>query len=476
MNVAIIGGGLASPKTSTRSLRITVIGGGFTGLTAAYDLSKRGHHVTLFEKEPHLGGLAYGFTNPNWQWHLEAAYHHLFTNDRHIIGLIHELGLSDTLIIKRPITANLLPPSLLSSRPSSRPGLYPDSIGVDSGSGVPIFQLDSPMHLFRFPALSIQDKFRTAILLAFLKLFPFWKLLEGFTAEQLLVSIGGVEAWKTIWEPLLYGKFGDFAPTVSAAWFWARIQKRTQRLCYIEGGFHTLVEALRKAIIDNGGEIFTSTAVESIQNVSGGSYNVLWKKHKQKFDKVLITIPTPFALSLLPKYEIRNTKYESLLSIPHLTAQTLILETDKPILKDVYWLNVTDRSFPFLAAVAHTNFMDSKYYGNHHLTYFGNYLPHGHPYLSMTKEQLLKKIMPFIKRLLPSPNYQLRITNSHMFVGPFAQPVHQLHYSQKIPPIQTPIPGIYMANMDYVVPWDRGTNYAVELGQRAAKCILKEAK
>ena len=95
--------------------------------------------------------------------------------------------------------------------------------------------------------------------------------------------------------------------------------------------------------------------------------------------------------------------------------------------------------------------MDKKYYGGHHLTYFGNYLPAGHKYLSMTKEELLKEFMPFIKRLCPSMNYKL-ITNYFLFTGPIAQPVHELRYSEKIPPVQTPVAGVYLANMDFIVP------------------------
>lgn len=407
-------------------MRIAIIGGGFTGLAAAYELSKAGHSVTLFEKEKHLGGLAYGFKEPQWRWHIEAAYHHLFTNDHHIINLVRELGLADKLIIKRPITATLW-----------RSQMY---------------QLDSPFHLLAFPGLSIIDKFRTGAALACLKIFPFWKLLEGITAEQFLVSIGGVRGWKTIWEPLLYGKFGDLAPTVAASWFMARIKKRTPSLCYIAGGFHTLVAALETAIKRHGGKMYTGKTLTSLP---------------KGFDRVLLTVPTPIALKLVPDLA---WSIGHLASVPHLHAQTLILETDRPILRRVYWLNVTDRSFPFLAAVAHTNFMEPKYYGGRHLTYFGNYLPQGHQYLSMTKEQLLKKFMPFIKRL--SHNSLFTIHNSYLFVGPFAQPVHELHYSQKIPPIQTPLPDIYLANMDFVVPWDRGTNYAVALGIKAAKVIL----
>lgn len=402
-------------------MNIAIIGGGFTGLTAAYKLSKAGHNVTVFEKEKHLGGLAIGFKEKHWSWHLEAAYHHLFTNDTAIIGLIAELGLADKLIIKRPITSTLW-----------RGRMH---------------QLDSPLHLLTFPGLSYVDKIRTGIALGFLKIFPFWRILENITAEHFLISIGGVKAWETIWKSLLYGKFSDLAPTVSAAWFWARIVKRTSRLYYIRGGFHTLVTALSEAINKNGGIIKTGVSLTKIP---------------EGFDKILFTVPSPIATKLVPKLHVP--------AIPHLHAQTLIVETDKPILKDVYWLNVTDQSFPFLAAVAHTNFMDSSHYGGRHLTYFGNYLPPEHPYISMNANQLCKIFLPFIRRL--SPNLKFEILNVKLFVGPFAQPVHQLHYSQKIPPIQTAIPNIYLANMDFVFPWDRGTNYAVALGIKAANVIL----
>jgi len=333
-------------------MQIAVIGGGMTGLTAAYRLAASGHRVDVFEKEPYLGGLAYGFTKDSWDWHIEGAYHHLFTNDAAILSLLQELGHADDILTLRPVTA-----SLFRDTP---------------------YQLDSPYSLLTFPGLSVVSKLRTAFLLGLLKITPVWQPFEAITAEHLLTTIGGEEAFRTIWKPLLYGKFGNLAPEVAASWFWARIKKRTPHLIYIRGGFHTAVTALKQAIEQSGGRIHTGTAVSSVRRTNN-TYTVSWKKTGRMFDAVVLTVPTPLVTRIMP--ELPEAYVQPLTSIPHLFAQTLIVETDKPILHNVYWLNITDTSFPFLAAVAHTNFVRASRYGGRHLTYFGNYLPAGHRYL-----------------------------------------------------------------------------------------------
>jgi protoporphyrinogen oxidase len=452
-------------------MRIAVIGGGFTGLSAAYYLSKQGHSVTVFEKENHLGGLAGGFRPPavGWDWPLEKSYHHLFTNDHAILGLINELGLSGKLIIKRPVTANLLPRLL-----TGNVGRFSQNDKRIAGPGKTaqiacplITQLDSPVHLLRFPGLSMTDKLRTGALVAFCKVYPFWQTLEGVTAKDFFIKFGGSAGWEKIWAPMMNGKFGKYENTIAASWLWARIHKRTPSLCYITGGFAALIDALAGAIKINGGSIQTGVTVSAFSQ-KDSQFCI----HNSQFNSVLFTTPTPVAVKLISQLPTTHYPLPATQPIPHLYAQTLILETDKPILRDVYWLSVNDRTFPFLAVVAHTNFMDKKHYGNRHLTYIGNYLPDSHPYLSMTKEQLLKLFLPYIKKLHPSP---FTLHTSHLFTAPYAQPVHQLRYSLRAPKLVTPVKNVYLANIDSIYPWDRGTNYAVELGQKAAKHISERA-
>ncbi|MFC1626882.1 FAD-dependent oxidoreductase [Patescibacteria group bacterium] len=426
-------------------MKFAIIGGGLTGLTAAYELTKKGHEVTVYEKQKTLGGLARGFKEPIWEWHLDYAYHHFFTNDSFVYKLLKELKLDHTILIKRPVTSTY----------------YGDAI----------HQFDSPLHLLTYSPLPIVDRLRTGIMIGLCKINPFWKPLEHFTAQSLFKPITGEKSWKLIWHPLLVGKFHSHTADIAASWLWARIYKRTPKLGYIKGGFQTLTEGLAKKIRNQGGIIQPNTEIHTIRNQSNKKYafkiriNNTWKQ----FHKVLITTPSSVLESLipqLPKNYINNLKH-----IPHLDAQMLILATKKPILKDIYWLNINNRSFPFLAAVAHTNFIDKKHYGGMHLSYFGNYLPSDHNMLKLSKTQLITKFMPYIQKLNPSFK-KSSIIKSYMFIGSDAQPVHTIDYSKQAPPFNTPMKGLYLANMDSIYPWDRGTNYAIELGKKVAKKLL----
>ena len=149
----------------------------------------------------------------------------------------------------------------------------------------------------------------------------------------------------------------------------------------------------------------------------------------------------------------------------------MVLELSESFLKDdVYWLNICEEQYPFLAVVEHTHFIDKKHYNNNHIVYVGKYLPHGHKYFSLKPDELLQEYDPFLKKL--KKNYKESIISTSVFKVPFAQPIVPVNYSQKVLPFATPMHGVYLANMQQVYPWDRGTNFAVEAGEKVAEEII----
>jgi protoporphyrinogen oxidase len=389
---------------------IQIAGAGLTGLTAAYRLLKAGYQVEIYEKEAFAGGLAASVKQKNWQWSLERFYHHLFTTDFFIQDLITELGLKNKLFFRSPKTSIYFREQ--------------------------IHHFDSPLSLLKFPFLSPVAKIRTGLTTLYLQKTTRWQPLEQLRAVDWLPRYYGRTAYQILWEPLLKSKFGRYYDQISMAWFWARLNKRSPQLGYLQGGFQTLIDALIKKITALGGKIyFNKTFVKS-------------------FKKAIILKTSP------------DNK------IPWLGAINLVLELRQPFLTDsTYWLNINDSSFPFVAVVEHTNFIDKKYYGNHHLVYVGGYYPPNHPYFSSPPDQLFSNWLPYLQKINPSFKRPLTVS-SFLFTSLSAQPVLPLNYSQIIPPIRIN-KNLYQASMEQVYPYDRGLNYAVDLGNRAANEIIK---
>src|SRR5688500_9494324 len=78
---------------------VVVIGAGFAGLAAAYELAKQGREVIVAEADSEVGGLAGSF-DVNGE-PLEKFYHHWFTNDVQVTDLVAELG-STSHVLHRP--------------------------------------------------------------------------------------------------------------------------------------------------------------------------------------------------------------------------------------------------------------------------------------------------------------------------------------------------------------------------------------
>ncbi|MDE2589495.1 MAG: FAD-dependent oxidoreductase, partial [Patescibacteria group bacterium] len=407
-------------------MNIAIIGAGFTGLTAGLRLLQAGHRVTIIEKAEQPGGLALGFTKPQWKWTVEEYYHHWFTNDKAVLSLAAELQYP--VVIARPKT----------------------SVFVDQK----IYQLDSPTKLLTFPKLSVSQRLQMAFVLGALRYDPFWKPLERVRAAEFLSKSMGKKGYKMIWEPQLRNKFGDYMQEISLAWFWARIAKRTSSLAYPEKGFLPFAQTLADHITKLGGKIIYSTSIEKIEK-KDTSFSL--GKEFGEFDKVLVTLPSFAFLKLFP--QLPEPYKKKLQPLKGLGAQTVVLRLKEQFFTDgTYWLSVCDTSSPVLAIVEHTNFMDKQYYNNEHIVYLGNYLPQGHPNFSKTTKELLQLFDPYLKKL--NHTYDKHIIAADMFSVPFAQPIVPVNYSKMIPSIQTPVPGLYLANMQQVYPWDRGTNYA----------------
>ena len=424
---------------------IAVIGAGAGGLAAAYDLVQAGHQVTVFEQESRPGGLAAGFKEPEWDWELEKFYHHWFQSDHAILSLIDELGLSNKVEFHQPTTV-----------------MYYNG---------DFYPFDTPIAALKFPGLSFLGKMRFGFVTVFLRYLAKWEPLEKYTAHEWMKKYYGEKVYSTMLEPMLVGKFSSFYKEVNMAWFWARFKARTPKLGTFNGGFQAFLDKFAEILSQKGVRFSFDTGIRGIQPLENGQIELSLENGKAIFDQVLATVP-PFLLAKLTP-SLDEAYKQKLTSLKNIGAVVLILSIKKPLSKKgYYWFNLPKSSgFPFLALVEHTNFLAPEHYNGEHLIYCGDYLENSHEYFSLSKEEMVARFLPSLKRI--NPDFETDwLQKSWLFRAPYAQPVPGVNHSEKIPAIQTPISNLFFASMSQVYPWDRGTNYAVELGRKAARMML----
>jgi protoporphyrinogen oxidase len=405
-----------------RIMKIGVIGGGLTGLVAANRLVPE-HEVHIFEKLPYLGGCLSSY-NVNDYW-IERYYHHFFSGDLSLFGLIHEMGLSDKIEWKTGTTGYL-----------ANNRIYP---------------LNTPMQILRYPELSIIDKAKLAYLTLTAKKTDI-NALDAITAEQYIIEHLGKNVYLSFFEPLLKSKFGEQRKDISAAWLISRIAIRSdrgvsgERLGYINGGFHLLVDSLEQSITSKGGIINKQTPVSSISSLNGG-----WEINSTRYDSIITTIPPQV---------LERIGGPSIPPIPYQGAACMTLAMDREVTEGIYWLNMKDTA-PYGAVVTHTNFIPAERYGEH-IVYLASYF-------SGTVPAHLDSHMinDFCTRFSVSPS---EIKWHYMAVDPWAGPVYRTGFRSLIPAYENR--GLFMAGMFSKTNYpERSMEGSIRAGSEVAECV-----
>ena len=436
---------LASVSEPRRPASVVVVGAGFSGLSAAYELVLRGYRPIVLEADSVVGGLASTFTIEGTR--LERFYHHWFTSDRFIIELVRELGLEDRVAYKPTQT-----------------GMYYAN---------QIYRLSTPLDVLRFHVLPVADRLRLGLTVLRARQVRDWRELDHLTAAEWLRKLGGERAYRIVWEPLLRGKFGPHADEVSAAWFWSKLKLRggsrgkrgEERLAYLRGGFAGLADELVGRIVKGGGVVRLNDPATGLMTENRRVTGVVSGKGPIHADAVILTPPLPIITQLM-KPHVDEAYAERIGAIDYLANVCVILELTRS-LSELYWMNVNDPAFPFVGIIEHTNLDQADPAGRRHVVYFSRYLPASEPMFGSSSDDVIRFTVPHVRRMFPDLGPEC-ICAAHVWQARYAQPLVVRNYGQLVPSQQTPIGGVFIASMAQVYPEDRGTNYAVRDGRAVA--------
>ena len=233
-------------------MRVAVLGGGITGLTAAFYLLRAGAEVTVLEGRSQLGGLATYFNFGEFCW--DKFYHCILTSDGPLLQLIDDLGLTSKL-----------------KWTPTKVGFFADE---------KLYSMSSSLDFLRFRPLSLWQKTRLAAGILYACRIKEPDSLEGELASEWLTRVFGKKNYQKMWGPLLKCKLGTCRELASAAFIWATItrlystrdksSRQQERLGYVQGGYRTVFERLVQVVEGMGGRILTDAPVSGSRRQAEG--------------------------------------------------------------------------------------------------------------------------------------------------------------------------------------------------------------
>jgi protoporphyrinogen oxidase len=426
--------------------KLTIIGGGITGLSAAYLAARDGWDVTVLEGSSRAGGLIGTFRIGGNR--LEHYYHHCFTNDVELKWLLKELKILDMLEFRRT------------------------TMGIFRNNK--IFDFNGPKDLLNFTPIGVIDKVRFTLASIYLGKLTSWQKWENQAALDWFYRFTGNNVTDSIWGPLLEIKFGPYASRVPTAWMVGRLKQRMnsrrgteEHLGYIKGSLQTLTDTLLNTLTALGVKIMMNARVKKLLLRNNTLYGVETTNGIFNNGSFLATLPTTHLVPLLkdsaPSYA------EELSKIEYFGAVCTILEMDRP-LTSIYWLNVADPGFPFGGIIEHTNFIPPVEYRGRHIVYLSRYYAQSDPIASASKKEIMTLMIKPLNRINPHFDKSW-IKNIFIFRTNTGATVCDLGFSGIVPKFKTPIDNLYIVNMSHIYPDERSVNNSIRIAAQACKKI-----
>jgi protoporphyrinogen oxidase len=291
---------------------VVVLGGGLSGVAAAYTLARAGiTDITVVERGDRLGGLAGSFEQEGHFYPL--GYHHILHRDRVLLYFLDLIGALPDVRWRR--------------------------VRMLFHLGGHAYDLGSPAGFLRFP-MSLRDKagFARLMLKAFNK--RDWSDWQDQSAAELVDRYAGRGAREALFERLTRLKFELPCEEVSGAWLGARLYFREGSAPFgcipCANWTKVLCDGVARLLAEEGVKVRLNTAVTRLATAGGQVREAeLGTGERLGGDLFVSTVPTEIYLRLLPgdrTPEIERIRYSALIS--------LVCATHQAVDPTAYWINL----------------------------------------------------------------------------------------------------------------------------------------
>ncbi|MGA8098449.1 MAG: NAD(P)/FAD-dependent oxidoreductase [Candidatus Cybelea sp.] len=431
-------------------MRFAVVGGGLLGMTTAWNLVKAGHQATIFEAAPDCGGLASPWQLGDVVW--DRHYHVTLLSDLTLRTLLQELALEREL---RWVKAQT--------------GFYVD------GS---LYPFSSALDYLRFPPLSPVQKLRLGSTILRAARITDWRPLEHITAAQWLTRLSGRVTFERIWLPLLRAKLGPNAERASAAFIWAIIARmygarrtgsKRELFGYVRGGYQRTLRRFERELRLRGVEIRTSCPVKRVEPFGDG-ITIVTDGRADRFDRAVVTLAPPLAARLCPTLTAEERALCQGVEYQGIICASLLL--DAP-LTPYYITNIADASIPFTAVIEMTALVDRSELGGRALVYLPKYVSVNDSAFALEDRTIEETFLSALERMHPTFSRK-SVQAFRISRVPHVFPIPTIGYSDRLPPMRTATPGLFMASSAHIVNGTLNVNETVGLANRVTPELLAE--
>lgn len=315
--------------------RVAVLGGGLAGLTAAYQLSSAGAAVTLFERDPWLGGRAR--TDVLDGFRIDIGTQLVGSMYGRFRELVREIGLGSSM---------LRSPGRDASWRGGRAHevVYGSVASMIASGGLP---LTTKM---RLGAVYVPFLSRNAHALDLLH--PELAADAGLDAES-IADWGHREIDRTFVKSLVYPQLGAYygsLPEDTSAAFYHILARYGMdvELYAVRGGVGSVAERLGERITESGGQLRLEAEVEEVGGAAD-RYSVAAGGSREEFDAVVSSLPAEALARVLTDApeSLRNW----LAAVRYRPTLTLALLLDRPVDAGYFGLSFPRGETEFVAAV-----------------------------------------------------------------------------------------------------------------------------
>ncbi len=435
-------------------MRTAVVGGGMLGLTLALRFAQAGDAVTVYEAAPALGGLASAWRLGEVTW--DRHYHVTLLSDAATRALVGELGLGDDF-----------------AWATTKTGFFVD--GRMHG-------MSTTLEFALFPPLGPLSKARLAATILRAARIRDPRALSTVPVGAWLRAWSGRRTFEKLWLPLLRAKLGEAHERVAASFIQATVARmyaarrsglKRELFGYVRGGYAAVLDRFAAVLAQRGVGLRTGARVRAVEPASGGGWRVRLAddgaEPAARFDRVVVTAAPPLAARMLPalapaeRARLEAVEYQGIVCASLLLARPL---------SPYYVTNVADPA-PFTAVIETTALVDPATFGGRHLVYLPKYCAPDDPLFGLDDQTIRARFVAGLRALHPSLRDEeilaFRVSRApHVFALP------TLGYLERIPPMRTSAPGLYVVNGSQIADGTLNVDETVRLAERAARDILAD--